>query len=245
MVTCGVSEVSTKQTCGPDAGHTPGDGSGSAAAERGRASAGRREMGRRSPARRRMMLRSRSAVPPAAQGIPRMGDEARAIIRPLSAVVPVIGGGPRVASGGPVASASVRQVLRILAIGYAAVLLALGTQPSHPERSSVGFLQTVLHLTAGEAAIFRAFVDLAGNVAVTVPLGLLVMTAWRIPAIGMLSGLVVGGACELVQLFEPGRVASLTDVLTNTAGGILGAALVVGPAASGPFRRIRAAADDR
>jgi VanZ family protein len=30
-----------------------------------------------------------------------------------------------------------------------------------------------------------------------------------------------------VQLFEPGRVASLTDVLTNTAGGVLGAALVV------------------
>jgi VanZ family protein len=45
--------------------------------------------------------------------------------------------------------------------------------------------------------------------------------------IGLLSGLLVGGACELVQLFEPGRVASVVDLLTNTAGGLLGAALVV------------------
>jgi VanZ family protein len=118
-------------------------------------------------------------------------------------------------------------VLRVLAVGYAAVLLALGTQPSHPERSSVGFLETVLHLTAGQAAAFRAVVDLAGNVAVYLPLGLLVMAAWRIPWLGLASGLLVGGTCELVQLFEPGRVASLTDVLTNTAGGVLGAALVV------------------
>jgi VanZ family protein len=121
-------------------------------------------------------------------------------------------------------------VLRVLAVGYAAVLLALGTQPSHPERSSVGFLETVLHLTAGQAALFRAFVDLAGNVAVFVPLGLLVMAAWRIPVLGLLSGLLVGGACELAQLFEPGRVASLVDVLTNTAGGLLGAALILGRA---------------
>jgi VanZ family protein len=121
-------------------------------------------------------------------------------------------------------------VLRVLAVGYAAVLLALGTQPSHPERSSVGFLETVLHLSAGQAALFRVLVDLAGNVAVFVPLGLLVMAAWRIPVLGLLSGLLVGGACELVQLFEPGRVASLVDVLTNTAGGLLGAALVLGRA---------------
>jgi VanZ family protein len=121
-------------------------------------------------------------------------------------------------------------VLRVLAVGYAAVLLALGMQPSHPERASVGFLETVLHLGAGQAAAFRAFVDLAGNVGVYVPLGLLVMAAWRIPALGMLSGLLVGGACELVQLVEPGRVSSLIDVLTNTAGGLLGAALIVGRA---------------
>lgn len=122
---------------------------------------------------------------------------------------------------------TVAVVLRLLAAGYATVLLVLGTRPSHPERSSVGFLETVLHLTAGQAAAFRAFVDLAGNVGVYVPLGLLVMAAWRRPWLGMASGLLVGGGCELVQLFEPGRVASLTDVLTNTAGGVLGAALLV------------------
>jgi hypothetical protein len=134
-------------------------------------------------------------------------------------------------------------VLRILAVGYAAVLLALGTHPSHPERSSVGFLETVLHLTTEQAAAFRAFVDLAGNVAAFVPLGLLVMAAWRIRTLGMLSGLLVGGACELVQLFEPGRVASLVDVATNTAGGALGALLL--SAVSGRIRRSRAAADAR
>jgi VanZ family protein len=122
---------------------------------------------------------------------------------------------------------TVGAVLRLLAAGYAALLLVLGTQPSHPERSSVGFLETVLHLTAGQAAAFRLLVDLAGNVAAYVPLGLLVMAAWRLPWPALASGLLVGGGCELVQLFEPGRVASLTDVLTNTAGGVLGATLLV------------------
>lgn len=134
-------------------------------------------------------------------------------------------------------------MLRILAVGYAAVLLALGTHPTHPETSSVASVGAVLHVPAAQAAAFRAFADLSGNVAVFVPLGLLVMAAWRVPALGMLSGLIVGGTCELVQLFEPGRVASLVDVATNTAGGVLGAALVVGSSASGRLRRIGASAD--
>jgi VanZ family protein len=118
-------------------------------------------------------------------------------------------------------------VLRALAVGYAAVLLALGTHPSHPERSSVRLVEAAGHLAGEQANAFRILVDLAGNVAAYLPLGLLVMAGWRIPWLGLASGLLVGGACELVQLFEPGRVASLTDVLTNTAGGVLGAALVV------------------
>ena len=137
---------------------------------------------------------------------------------------------PRVGDGRCRRSATVPDVLRVLAVGYAAVLLALGTQPSHPEASSVGFLQTALHPSSDQAVVFRALVDVVGNVAVFVPLGLLVMAAWRIPALGLVSGLLVGGVCELVQLAEPGRVASLTDVLTNTAGGVLGAVLILGRA---------------
>jgi VanZ family protein len=161
-----------------------------------------------------------------------MGARARATVRALNALEwwtdrarPARA--PRVGTGSIAPSSSVPTVLRVLALGYAAVLLALGAQPSHPERSSVGFLQTVLHLTAEQAAVFRSFVDLAGNVAVFVPLGLLVMAAWRVPLLGLLSGLLVGGACELMQLFEPGRVASVVDVLTNALGGLLGAALVL------------------
>lgn len=117
-------------------------------------------------------------------------------------------------------------MLRIVAVGYAALLITLGVQPSHPERASVGFLETVLRLTAEQADAFRAVVDLAGNVAVFVPLGLIVAAAWRSPALGLLAGLAVSGGCELVQLFEPGRVSSLVDVLTNTTGAALGAALL-------------------
>ena len=117
-------------------------------------------------------------------------------------------------------------MLRIVAVGYAALLITLGVQPSHPEAASVGFLTTVLHLTADQAEGFRAMVDLAGNVAVFVPLGLLVAAAWRSPAVGLLAGLGVSATCELVQLFEPGRVASLVDVLTNATGAALGAALL-------------------
>jgi VanZ family protein len=117
-------------------------------------------------------------------------------------------------------------VLRIVALGYAALLVTLGVQPSHPERASVGFLTTVLHLTGEQAAAFHAMVDLAGNVAAFVPLGLLVAAAWRSSAAGLLAGLTVSATCELVQLFEPGRVGSLVDVLTNATGAALGAALL-------------------
>lgn len=137
------------------------------------------------------------------------------------------GRGPRVSPEARAARATVGAVLRLLAVGYATVLLVLGTLPTHPERASVRSAEGVLHVATDHLAAFRLLVDLAGNVAVYIPLGLLVAAAWRRPWLGLASGLLVGGGCELVQLFEPGRVASLTDLLTNTAGGILGATLLV------------------
>ncbi|WP_432393345.1 VanZ family protein [Pseudarthrobacter sp. L19] len=71
-----------------------------------------------------------------------------------------------------------------------------------------------------------SFVEMAANVVLFIPAGLLGQLTlprlpwWRITAAGML----ISGCIEAGQyLFLPHRFASLTDVLTNTAGALLGA----------------------
>jgi glycopeptide antibiotics resistance protein len=73
-----------------------------------------------------------------------------------------------------------------------------------------------------------AFVEAAANVLLFVPVGIAATSAfpdkrwWRIAALG----LVVSGCMELGQLlFLSSRVASPLDLVTNTAGCVLGIAL--------------------
>ena len=71
-------------------------------------------------------------------------------------------------------------------------------------------------------AAFSAF-DTLANVAVFVPLGLILVAArWRaLPAIAL--GLAVSFAVEVLQLIvDVGRAADINDVITNTVGAALG-----------------------
>jgi VanZ family protein len=70
-----------------------------------------------------------------------------------------------------------------------------------------------------------------------VPFGVLALTAYRWMRVwsATLAGLVTSGIIEGVQLFLPTRFATVSDVVANTAGALLGAVLVAA------VRRARAA----
>ena len=77
---------------------------------------------------------------------------------------------------------------------------------------------------------FRLLFDAWANVCLYVPLGLAYVQqrpaswGWSIVEAGMLA-MVLSVGCELYQVFSPWRYPTMTDVVTNTAGALIGAAL--------------------
>jgi VanZ family protein len=73
----------------------------------------------------------------------------------------------------------------------------------------------------------RRLIDAAGNIILYIPLGFSYARARRsatrraIVEAGFLAALLAGG-CELYQVFSPVRFPSMTDVVSNTAGALIG-----------------------
>lgn len=67
--------------------------------------------------------------------------------------------------------------------------------------------------------------EVAANVALFVPFGLLAMTAYREMRVWSttLAALATSCVIEGVQLFLPTRFSTVSDLVANTAGGLLGA----------------------
>lgn len=101
---------------------------------------------------------------------------------------------------------------------YGVGLAVVGLWPQHVDRS----------LTLGGHWLYGPL-ELAANIALFVPLGAFAMLStrrmrWRWAVAG---ALVLSGFLELVQsLALPGRTGSVQDVLANTVGAALGAALI-------------------
>lgn len=132
-----------------------------------------------------------------------------------------------------------RLLLRIL---FAAYLLAVGFVVWSPQPTEgVGIAEIVARWVASviDQPYGPTFVVLgvAANVAMFVPFGVLALTAYRWMRVwsATLAGLVTSGIIEVVQLFLPTRFATVSDVIANTAGALLGAVLVAA------VRRARAA----
>lgn len=72
--------------------------------------------------------------------------------------------------------------------------------------------------------------EILANVALFVPFGILAMTAfrwmrvWSATAAGLSTSLLIEG----VQLFLPTRYSTVSDLIANTAGALIGAAMVAG-----------------
>lgn len=87
------------------------------------------------------------------------------------------------------------------------------------------------------------WVEFVANVALFLPLGLLLTLCVRRPWVGFVGAVALSAAAEFVQLMIPGRVASLRDVVANALGAAVGAliawliiAIARSRAARGPVR---------
>ena len=83
--------------------------------------------------------------------------------------------------------------------------------------------------------------EVGGNIALFVPFGMFALTAYRWMRVwsATLAGLVTSGIIEGVQLFLPTRFSTVSDLVANTSGALLGALIVAGG------RRIRDRRDER
>ncbi len=117
---------------------------------------------------------------------------------------------------------------------YGLALLLIGLWPTHVDQNfdvvkwaPVQWLTRHFDLTWIET--YR-LVEFTANVALFVPLGVIAMT-WSSRSRwihAVLLGVAVSGAIEIMQdVARPGRTATWNDIVANTAGAALGAALVL------------------
>jgi glycopeptide antibiotics resistance protein len=122
------------------------------------------------------------------------------------------------------------RVLRITLLGYLGVVLVVTLWPDPPDPGGFGWLEQALRWWSGRGLPGDiAVVEAVANVAMFVPLGVLLPAATRIgPGRAVPVGAALSILIELVQLaFLPHRVATVGDVLMNTVGAAVGAALLV------------------
>lgn len=124
--------------------------------------------------------------------------------------------------------------LRDMAVAGAIGIIAVATllTPSVlggrvPEVRIIPFAE-LLEALAGRSSIRFAVAEMVGNVALFVPLGMAVR--WRFPGLGVWRVALVAMVCsigvEVLQgVLELGRWPSTTDVIMNTLGGAIGAAI--------------------
>lgn len=118
-----------------------------------------------------------------------------------------------------------------VAVGAAvvSVLLLTFTQAGDERRTLVLVPFAELHASVG---LHNAISQHVGNVLMFMPLGFLGPLRWRsFNSVGrvILAAAVFSVGIELLQWVVPtGRQASITDVITNTAGGVLGYGVVCG-----------------
>jgi VanZ family protein len=150
--------------------------------------------------------------------------------------------------------ASMRRPAAVALSIYAALIMVIGFAPTPVDRGSIPLIRSVL------AALHRAgvpgwfdyrFIEFSANVALFVPFGILAALAAgrRHVWLAVLGGVGVSLTIELGQwLLLPERFPSGLDVLANTIGTLIGAALGytvlalnrgVSAARSGPRRSLR------
>jgi glycopeptide antibiotics resistance protein len=127
---------------------------------------------------------------------------------------------------------------RLLLVGLLVYIALLGWVTLRPsDNPSVTNWVPLLDIvrTLRRSVDARSLSELLGNVVLFVPLGWFLPMLWRCLR-SYAKVFAVAAACsatiELVQLvFVPGRSTSVDDVILNSIGGLIGAAMFFGPRA--------------
>lgn len=125
----------------------------------------------------------------------------------------------------------IRRAAATLMVAYLAVVAWVVFWPSAgPATSSVVWMADVLGSIGAPAWMSGAIVEFLANIALFVPLsflGSLLIVSWSRPR-WLLIGFCASAVIELGQLAVlPDRSATIVDVVANTLGALLGAALVL------------------
>lgn len=116
---------------------------------------------------------------------------------------------------------------RILLVPYGIAVLLLTWLPADEAGKVTGVVAVLARLVATwgvpVAAAYTVF-EFAANIALFVPLGLLLAVGWRrMPAVAIVAaGCAASTIIELVQLTMPSRYSTLSDVIANTLGTAVG-----------------------
>jgi len=113
-----------------------------------------------------------------------------------------------------------------MAVYLAAVAMVTLTPATEGGHSPIWYVMQVLHRIAGLGWVTEPQLELAANVVMFVPLGLL-----GVPLVGrprwwwvIVAGALLTCFIETVQLGVPGRVSDVRDLVANTSGAALGTA---------------------
>lgn len=123
----------------------------------------------------------------------------------------------------------------LLRIVFAVYLVAMGFLVWLPAPDAVQTTGIVAVIARWFEPLGLAFeptyivLEILANVALFVPFGILALTAFRMRVwSATLAGLATSCLIEGVQLFLPTRFSTVSDLVANTAGALIGALIVVG-----------------
>ena len=118
-------------------------------------------------------------------------------------------------------------------LAYIVVVLVITLWPSPPDPGSIPLLLRVLDWAHGVGlpdAFDLVTLEVVANVVMFVPLGALLASSARVrrPWLAVALAAALSAAIETTQIALPDRVPTAADVVANTAGAAVGAAVVVG-----------------
>jgi len=128
---------------------------------------------------------------------------------------------------------ALKRAALVLAALYLVTLALIAFWPTPVDRSShTALLSTLdwMHSHGLPTWLGYAFVEFTANIALFVPVGLLgvILIGARHWWLAILTGFLASCTIELGQLlFLPARFASVKDVIANTSGAVVGAALAL------------------
>ncbi|WP_159601420.1 VanZ family protein [Agromyces humi] len=99
-----------------------------------------------------------------------------------------------------------------------------------PGDSAVQFIVTLLEPLGADPRTTYSIAEFSLNIALFIPVGavlLAIFRRWLPPVACAALGAIASTGIELTQMFIPGRVASITDIASNSIGSVIGVAIMV------------------